>query len=186
MFKPEIALIGGASGTGKTTTSRLLTSKYGFHHSIGTGFIREIARNYIDEKENIYLHSFSFDSTLDKCGYELLLEQSKELIRPIQRCIDRARREGTKLVIEGVNILPHIYNILEPDIKIILLNNNPNIHIKMCTSESHARRKVSNENFMNSRSIQKDLINEANKFNWPVMESNKVDYYLNGLFKNNI
>ena len=183
MFQPEIALIGGASGTGKTTTSRLLTSKYGFHHSIGTGFIREISKNYINRKQNIYLHSFSFETDLDKSGYELLLEQSKELINPIQRCIERARREGTNLVIEGVNILPHIYDIFNPDIKIILQNKDPDNHIKMCISESHSRRKVTNENFKNSRLIQNQLIKEANQFKWPTMESKDVDLYIRNLLK---
>tara|TARA_Y100001978_G_scaffold203207_1_gene227467 strand:- start:270 stop:830 length:561 start_codon:yes stop_codon:yes gene_type:complete len=186
MKNPEIALIGGASGTGKTTTSRLFTGKYGFHHSIGTGFIREICKNYISKKDNIYLHTFSFDASLDKRGFDLLIEQSKDLIAPINKCIDRARREGTKLVIEGVNILPQFFDELNPDIKIILKNDDPNRHINMCISESHSRRKVTSDNFENSRIIQSKLIDEAMRFNWKVIESNQVDNYLGSIINNNL
>lgn len=178
MSEPKIALIGGASGTGKTSATRLLTREFGFHHSLGTGFIREICKNYVSIDENSYLHKFSFDDTLDKQGYELLFEQSIELVDPINSCISRAKREGTSLAIEGVNILPELYNNIDADVKIILISKEREDHASRCRSDSHSRRVVTEKHLDNSRSIQQEFITSANKLQWPILECTELQKYL--------
>ncbi len=183
MVEPRIALIGGASGTGKTSSARLLANEFGFHHTLGTGFAREICKHYIKFEDNKYLHAFSFDDTLDKSGYQLLLEQSLELYHPIKMCVNRAKREGTSLAIEGVNIMPELYDSLSVDLKIILINKKRENHGLMCRSESHSKRLVTEENLDNSRIIQNSLINSALKYNWPTMECTQFrDYLIEGDF----
>ena len=89
-------------------------------------------------------------------------------------------------MIEGVNIIPHFFDELNPDIKIILKNDDPNRHLNMCISESHSRRQVTSDNFENSRIIQSELIDEAKRFNWKVFESNQVDNYLDSIINNSL
>ena len=47
--RATIILIGGASGTGKSTISKELSERLNIIHRIGTGFIREIVRQFIDK-----------------------------------------------------------------------------------------------------------------------------------------
>ena len=95
-----IVLIGGASGTGKTHLARKLAEDLRFHHTLGSGFVREICRNFITNDQNPYLHSYSFERLLDLKGYSLLKAQSEPMVNSIISCIERAKREGTRLIIE--------------------------------------------------------------------------------------
>ena len=72
--------------------------------------MREIVRHFISKN-----HHRSYMNILMRLKnfilpYDLLKEQSKPLVGPTLRCLERAENEGTSIVIEGVNILPSLYN----------------------------------------------------------------------------
>lgn len=49
-YKNKIILIGGAAGVGKSTLSKKLMTKEKIVHKIGTGFVREMAKSFIQKK----------------------------------------------------------------------------------------------------------------------------------------
>ena len=53
----KIILIGGASGTSKTTSSRDISVKLNIAHRLGSGFVREMAKYFIPKDENPSLNS---------------------------------------------------------------------------------------------------------------------------------
>ena len=167
----EIILIGGASGCGKSSLSKKIANHFDFHHTLGSGFVRQIVREFISSRENKYLHTYSFDKTLDIKGYELLINQSLPLIEPIKSCIKRARNEGTKLIIEGVNIIPELYKDVDADLKVILKNEDEIKHFEMINGKSHSRREVTNNSFEMSRKIQKEFVNDALANNWIILNT---------------
>ena len=167
----DIILIGGSSGSGKSSISKEISNSFCFHHRIGSGFVRQIVREFIDNEKNPYLHSYSFDNTLDKMGYDLLIAQSKPLVKPIKSCIERARKEGTKLVVEGVNIIPSLYNEVDADLKIILNNKNETKHFQMIMGESHSKRIISKNEFKIIRKIQESFLKDALENKWHILNT---------------
>ena len=164
-------MIGGASGTGKSSLSKKLANKFKYHHTLGTGFVREIVRGFIPQNKNQYLHTYSYDETLDKEGFELLIEQSKPLVKPIISCIERARNEGTKLIVEGTAIIPSLFDELDSDIKVILNNLNEEKHLEMLRGDSHSKRVIAKKQFKNIRKIQNKFVDNAKKSGWPILNS---------------
>ncbi len=170
----DIVLIGGASGTGKTYLARKLAEELGFHHTLGSGFVREICRNFITNDQNPYLHSYSFERLLDLKGYSLLKAQSEPMVNSIISCIERAKREGTRLIIEGVNILPCLYSDIEVDLKVILNNAEEEKHNQMMSGKSHSKRIVNVEDFEMTKNIQRNFIKDGLKYEWKVLESSNA------------
>ena len=172
--KVEVVLIGGCSGTGKSTLANILCNRYGFHHRSGSGFIREICRSFISTEENEYLHAYSYETGLDYSGYDLLTKQSEPMVRPIEMCIDRAVKEGTKIVVEGVNILPKLYSHMEGILGIILENKSETLHRNMCKGESHRLREFNEGQFKNTREIQKSFIEDAIVSDWSIVQTASI------------
>ena len=98
----KIILIGGASGTGKTTVATELCRKLGITHRITTGLIREIVKSSTGNK---VLDSHTF-SSIDKPPFVHLQEQSNLMKDAINACINRSSKEGTSLIIEGDHLIP--------------------------------------------------------------------------------
>ena len=165
-------LIGGASGVAKSTQAMNVCKELNIVHKIGSGFIREIARNFISDKVAPSLHEFSFgnDNHFDN-PYLLLKDQSKYLFEPTLRCLRRAKKEGTSIVIEGVNILPNLYNQLELKNKFILYVDDKNIHWDMINGETHSKRVITKDQFEKVRRIQDSFIDDAKRNNWKLIES---------------
>jgi len=163
----KIILIGGTAGTGKSSLSIGLCSKYKIPQKIATGFIREIIKN-----DNDVLNSYTYSLSENK-GYKHLLEQTKLLKKAINLCIDRAFREGTSLIIEGTHVLPWIINNKHVTNSFMLYVEDKHLHKKMIEGKSHSKRVVTDEEFDNIRDIQKKLIVLSKKYNIPLVESTK-------------
>ena len=129
-FKNKIFLIGGASGVTKSSLSFELMKKYKIIHKLGSGFVREMAKSFILKKNNKYLYSHSFETSL-KNPIDNLYLQSIPLKKMFQNAINRANREGTSMVIEGVNIIPGLMEFSFIDRKILLVVEDEKKHLSM-------------------------------------------------------
>ena len=104
---PILVLIAGATGVGKSTTAVKFANEHSFARLLSTDAIREIMRVH-DTSENRALHRSSFSK--GETGDPVLDWQDtcKAVESGVQATIERARREGIDLILEGVHIEPSL------------------------------------------------------------------------------
>tara|TARA_B100000963_G_scaffold289850_1_gene259478 strand:+ start:10173 stop:10688 length:516 start_codon:yes stop_codon:yes gene_type:complete len=170
MKKPKIIVIGGATATSKSTFSFELMKKHKIVHKLGSGFIREMAKNFYKKKKFPTLYNHSYQGIYDK-PFQNLYEQSKPLKKMIHLAIKRANREGTSIIIEGVNLIPGLTEFKEVSKKYMMVIKNEKKHLnRILKNKTHLNRKVSNTDFKKIRKIQEILILRATKYNWNIIE----------------
>jgi|APSaa5957512535_1039671.scaffolds.fasta_scaffold03476_5 2-phosphoglycerate kinase len=171
----KIILIGGASGSSKTSTSKDISCKYDIAHRIGSGFVREMAKNFITRSENSSLYEYSYMPINNMTPFQNLYRQS-EIIEPmINLSIKRAFNEGTSIIVEGVNIIPGLNEYNESTDKVVLYVEDEEVHFQMIHGPTHKNRLVSKQNFLNVRSIQSEFIKRAQDYGWNLFDITKVN-----------
>jgi 2-phosphoglycerate kinase len=164
MDKPVI-LIGGTAGTGKSRLAHELCSRLAIDHRIGTGFIREIVKSQYSAAACPELHSFTFRS---ERPIDNLVAQARRLHAAVTACIDRARDEGTSLVIEGNHLIPELYCEARVDLFIVLSAPAPEEHLRRLRGPSHLKRLTTAADFDNVRRIDEWLRAEALRHGVPL------------------
>jgi 2-phosphoglycerate kinase len=159
MLKPVI-LIGGTAGTGKSTLAGKLCSNLGLDHRIGTGFIREIVKSQHRREDCPELHRFTFRA---ERPIDNLMEQAERLRPAIIACIERAKTEGTSLVIEGNHLLPALYRNTTVDLFVVLAAPERGEHLRRLQGPSHQNRRTSASDFENVRRIDEYFRSEAKR-----------------------
>ena len=173
-YKNKIFLIGGASSVTKSSLSFELMKKHNIIHKLGSGFIREMAKSFISKKINKHLYSHSFETNLKNPIQNLYL-QSVPLKKMFRNAINRANKEGTSIIIEGVNIIPGLMEFNDIDEKILLVVKDEKRHINMLKNNTtHKLRKVDSKYFENIRAIQKELMRRAKKHKWRILDRSKL------------
>jgi 2-phosphoglycerate kinase len=161
MAKP-IILIGGTAGTGKTTLASELTWRLGLDHRIGTGFIREIVKTQHSKEDCPELHGFTFRAEHPIAN---IAAQAKRLQPAIIACVERARREGTSLLIEGTHLLPALYHDVLVDLFVVLAAPESEEHQRRLNGPSHLHRRTTELDFTNVKLIDQYLSSEAARWN---------------------
>ncbi|HKV56041.1 MAG TPA: AAA family ATPase [Candidatus Binataceae bacterium] len=156
--RKPIILIGGTAGTGKTTLAGELSWRLRLDHRIGTGFIREIVKSQYRPEDCPELHGFTFRAEQPVAN---IREQAARLRPAVLACIDRARREGTSLIVEGTHLLPSLYHDTAVDLFAVLAAPDPEEHRRRLRGPSHLHRKTSERDFANIRLIDHYLASEA-------------------------
>ncbi|NIQ06287.1 MAG: 2-phosphoglycerate kinase [Candidatus Korarchaeota archaeon] len=111
--RPIFVLIGGGTGVGKTTMAAEVGHQLGIKKIIGTDTIREILRAIIPQEVAPTLHSSSFlacdelkgDSSSNTVLYGFK-RQAKLVNHGIIAVLTRGKKEGLKMVIDGVHLVP--------------------------------------------------------------------------------
>ncbi len=113
--QPLIILIGGATGTGKSTLSSVLAQRLGISHIIGTDTLREVMRKLLsrDLFPSIHTSSYKAGDTLIEpvrsssdptiVGFE---DHVRHLSVGIDAVIERSVHENINAIIEGIHIIP--------------------------------------------------------------------------------
>ncbi|MDP8957624.1 MAG: ATP cone domain-containing protein [Actinomycetota bacterium] len=116
--RPLIVLLGGATGAGKSTIATRLGTRLGITRIIPTDAVREVMRNIFATNlmPTLYVSSFQAHTTLrapvpeDHDAVVVGFRQQAEAVAVgLVGLIDRAVRERTDLIIEGVHVLPGLF-----------------------------------------------------------------------------
>lgn len=178
---PVLVLIAGTSGVGKSTTAVKLASSRQFSRLLSTDAIREIIRaTSTDENSALYRSSFSKGES----GEPVLDWQETCLaVEPgVEATIERARREGISLILEGVH--------LQPSARILRSwseSGGISIGIVMCVEDEELHREFIKQREENSfrraerytaalpriRAIQENLITRAKATQWNILDPTK-------------
>lgn len=118
--KPLILLLGGTSGVGKSSLAIEVARRLSIARVLSTDAIRDVMRVMISEEFVPTLHVSSFEAHqrllravapgLDPI-VEGFLEQSRTVAVGVRAVIERAIVEGTNTVIDGVSLVPGLYDL---------------------------------------------------------------------------
>jgi 2-phosphoglycerate kinase len=112
---PLIVLIGGATGTGKSTVATEVAYRLGITRVTSTDFVRQTMRALFTPEFLPGIHMSSFDAgkalpTAQEAEIDPLLhgflEQTRHVLVGVQAAIDRSLEEGWSMVLEGVHLVP--------------------------------------------------------------------------------
>ena len=169
MAQTRIILIGGTTGTGKTSLAQKIVQEYQGNHQLGTGFIREIVKTETKQPA-LACHTYMVSCENPYCH---LAHQTDLMKQSINACIDRAIKEGTTLVIEGNHCLPWILENKNITSTVILYVEDDKKHLKMVNGNVYKHRNVSPDEFKRIREIQESLTHLAKINKVPLIEGGR-------------
>ena len=109
--RPLVILIGGATGTGKSTVATEIAYKLGITRLTSTDSIRQTLRAFFSHEfmPTIHYSSFSAGEAVPDADDPLVagfLEQSRNVLVGVNASIERALQEGWSMIVEGVHVVP--------------------------------------------------------------------------------
>jgi 2-phosphoglycerate kinase len=189
MKVPIIILIGGATGVGKSTVSTEIAFRLGINYTIGTDTIREVMRRMVSDELLPTLSVSSFDADesivlptvmIDKSLYAFERQVSHVAVG-INAVLDRARKEGINMVIDGVHIVPGYYELEAKDAILLhfvlyvddLEQHKGHFYARGMGSQRSADRYV--RSIDRIRRIQDFIMERAKAYGIPTIENSNLE-----------
>jgi 2-phosphoglycerate kinase len=191
---PLILLVGGATGTGKSTVATDVAYRLGITRVTSTDFVRQTMRAFFSREFMPAIHHSSFEAGRATAGDEDegegkeavldgFLEQTREVLVGVRAAIDRALEEGWSMVLEGVHLVP---GMLPKEIEGALVVE---CVLSIDDAEAHAShfwiRDTDSEGvrpyekyldcFDDIRLIQNYILGRARKHGVPVVENGNIE-----------
>jgi 2-phosphoglycerate kinase len=114
--EPLLLLVGGATGTGKSTIATEAAHRLGITRVTSTDFIRQTMRAFFSEEFMPSIHYSSFEAKLaltraeeEESGDSAILgflDQTRNVLVGAQAALERAATEHWSMVLEGVHLVP--------------------------------------------------------------------------------
>ena len=189
---PIIVLIGGATGTGKSTVATEVAYRLGITRLTSTDFVRQTMRAFFSREFMPAIHHSSFDAGRaiaddDADGSDAVLdgflEQTRDVLVGVTAAIDRALQEGWSMVLEGVHLVPgmlprEIQGALV--VQCVLAINDTEAHashfwIRDSDSEGVRPYEKYLDSFDDIRLVQAYIMGRARKHEVPVIENGSME-----------
>ena len=198
---PVIVLLGGATGTGKSTVATELAYRLGITRVTSTDFIRQTMRAFFSRDFMPSIHYSSFEAgeglrepeEADEPAIAGFLEQSRNVLVGVHASIDRALEEGWSMVLEGVHLVP---GLVEPPTRTehvlvaqcvleIADDDAHQTHFYVRDTASEGVRPVARylDRFDDIRRIQAELVGRARREGVAVIDSTNVDHAVTELLE---
>jgi 2-phosphoglycerate kinase len=111
---PIILLIGGATGTGKSSVATEAAHRLGITRVTSTDFVRQTMRAFFSQEFMPSIHYSSFEAAaalrepeqVDDPVVAGFVEQTRSVLVGVRASIERALEEGWSMVLEGVHLVP--------------------------------------------------------------------------------
>lgn len=181
---PRLLLIAGATGVGKSTATVGLANRLNITRVISSDAIREIMRATSDGEQQPALHRSSFSHGESGEAVNDWLSTCQAVEPGLKATMNRARREGIDLIVEGVHIVPSARLLREwtdgggVALGVVMVVDDPIDHRAMLKSrDAHSYRRSDRylANFDRIRSIQDGLVERAKIANWDQVDPTRVD-----------
>ena len=177
--RPKLLILAGVNGVGKSTLSMEIANNLKIKRVVSTDSIREVLRSNIDSLESPELHRSTFSVGRHKHPIYDWEDCSNILSNGINAIIEKSRREGVDLVMEGVHIKPDNEIIRKWEegggvaIGVILYVHNEENHKQMLISREketwrNAERYLSS--FDKIRKIQNGILDFGKPLNWKTID----------------
>lgn len=177
--RPKLLLLAGVNGVGKSTLSMQIAESLKIKRVVSTDSIREVLRSNIDPLESPELHRSSFSIGKHKHPVSDWEDCCNVVLEGINSIINKSRREGVDLILEGVHLKPNNQIIRKWEeeggvaIGIILHVHNEENHKEMLVlREKETWRNVDRylSSFDNIRSIQNGILDVGRPQNWKTID----------------
>jgi 2-phosphoglycerate kinase len=189
---PIIVLIGGATGTGKSTIATELAHRLGITRVTSTDFLRQTMRAFFSLEFMPTVHYSSFEAGRGlpaperEAGDPLLLgfiEQTRHVLVGVQAAIDRALEEGWSTVIEGVHLVPGMLMLPVERalvVHVVMAIDNEDIHAQhffIRDADSGGVRALEKylDHLGDIRQLQGFIVDEARNSAVPVIQNGNID-----------
>ena len=170
--RKPVFLVGGAPGAGKSTLAGRLSDRLVVDHRIGTGFIRAVVQSETTVDRDPDLFSMTFQAP-DPVAH--LEAQATRLRGAVMACIERARRDGTSLVVEGSHLIPSLYRQAPVDLFLVLGAPPPSDHLSRLMGPTHANRRISEPDLSKIRQLDAYYRREASRWDVPLVVYEDLD-----------
>ena len=104
--RPKLLLLAGVNGVGKSTLSMQIAEFMKIKRVVSTDSIREVLRSNIDTVESPELHRSTFSVGKHNHPISDWEDCCNVVKKGINSIIDKSRREGLDLIVEGVHLKP--------------------------------------------------------------------------------
>jgi len=184
---PIVVLIGGGTGTGKSTVATELAYRLGITRVTSTDFVRQTMRAFFSRAFMPSIHQSSFeagdvypdaDDPLE-FGFR---EQARNVNVGVRASSERALEEGWSLVLEGVHLVPGLVELPSPDLAVSVFvvlsiedeeDHLRHFHFRDEGSERPESRYL--ERFEDIRRLQELVVARAHRAGVPVIENENAD-----------
>lgn len=189
---PLIILLGGSTGSGKSTIATQLATRLGITRVVSTDAVREVLRSAFTEEmfPTLYTSSFEADKAIRQpiphTGDRLIIgfrEQARAVAVGAQALIDRAIAEGTDMIIEGAHLVPGFLEGVESDealiVPLLMVVDDEDLHRSHFFLRGRDLGKRGHERYINNfkkiRRIQKYMVSSAMMRGVPIINHYDLD-----------
>jgi 2-phosphoglycerate kinase len=191
--EPLLLLVGGTTGTGKSTIATEAAHRLGTTRVTSTDFIRQTMRAFFSEEFMPSVHYSSFEARLaltraeeEESGDAAILgflDQTRNVLVGVQAALERAATERWSMVLEGVHLVP---GMVVTDVKhafvvqCVVAIEDENLHRSHFWVRDHATEGLRPlEKYLDSlpqiREIQDYLVERARRHDVPVIVNDSFD-----------
>ena len=186
---PIILLVGGATGTGKSTIATEVAYRLGISRVTSTDFVRQTMRAFFSREFMPSIHYSSFEAgraVSGMAGEQAVagfLEQTRNVLVGVQAAIDRVLEEGWSMVLEGVHLVPGMLPVaLERAVLVqcVLNIDDPSTHaehfvVRDVASDGSRKMDKYLSSFEEIRQIQEFIVRRAREVDVAVIENENMD-----------
>jgi 2-phosphoglycerate kinase len=189
---PILVLVGGATGTGKSTVATEVAHRLGITRVTSTDFVRQTLRAFFSPEFMPSVHHSSFEAGTalpaaeKEAGDPLLvgfLDQTRHVLVGVQASLDRAMQEGWSMVLEGVHLVPGMVAAPIDEalvVHVVLEIENEDIHaqhfwIRDTASEGVRAHDKYLAHLADIRHIQDFIVDEARKNEVRVVQNGNME-----------
>jgi len=188
--QPLVVLVGGATGTGKSTVATEVAHRLGITRVTSTDVVRQTMRAFFSDEFMPSIHFSSFEAgaavsqaeAAEDANLRGFLDQTRNVLVGVHAVLARALEEGYSLTLEGVHIVPGMVTPPRGALvcQVLLAIEDENEHAgHFWTRDAASEGLRPFEKYLNAlpdiRRIQDYLVDQAAKAGIPVIDNSRVD-----------
>jgi len=181
---PIVLLVGGATGTGKSTIATEAAYRLGITRVTSTDFIRQTMRAFFSRDFMPSVHYSSFEARIGEPDVDApeqmlqgFLDQTRNVLVGVGAALDRALHEGWSMVIEGVHLVPGMIPPIEGPVVVQCVvaiadeeEHLSHFHIRDARSEGVRALDKYVSHFGDIRALQDYIVERARRNGVPVVD----------------